>query len=145
MRGDSLDLEAEIDPGAAREVALVLRRSADGRQRTRVVLDRTAGTLAIDREKAGVGDGGVHGAPLALVPGGTLKLRVLVDRSSVEVFAQDGGVVLTDRVFPEPESLGVALEATGGGARLVSLSAWRLAPATFYSPGAAASASCTSR
>ncbi len=145
MRGDSLDLEAEIDPGDAGEVALVLRRSADGTQRTRVVLDRASGTLAIDREKAGAGDGGVHAAPLPLGDRETLRLRVLVDRSSVEVFVQDGSVVLTDRVFPDPDSVGVALQAKGGTARLVGLTAWGLAPAMPYSPGTAASASCTSR
>jgi beta-fructofuranosidase len=139
VRGDSLDLEAEIDPGEARSVALVVRRSADGAQRTRVVLDRTQGTLAIDREKAGAGDGGVHTAPLRLGPGETLRFRVLVDRSSVEVFAQDGSVVLTDRVFPDSSSVGTALEADGR-ARLASLRAWRLAPA--YPPGPF---SCTSR
>ena len=66
---------------------------------------------------------------------------MLVDRSSVEVFAQDGSVVLTDRVFPAPSSVGVALEADGR-ASLVGLKAWRLAPAGLYPPGAA---SCTSR
>jgi beta-fructofuranosidase len=143
VRGDSLDLEVEIDPGQAREVALVVRRSADGAQRTRIVLDRSAGTLAIDREKSGAGDGGVHAAPVALPEGRTLLLRVLVDRSSVEVFAQDGSVVLTDRVYPAPASVGVAIEASGGAARLVRLNAWRLAPA--YSPGGAGSDSCTTR
>ena len=72
------------------------------------------------------------------------KLRVLVDRSSVEVFAQDGRVVLTDRVFPDPASLGTALEADGP-ARLVKLDAWRLAPSVPYSPADSASAACTSR
>jgi beta-fructofuranosidase len=128
LAGDSLDLELEIDPGAARRVALAVRRSADGRQQTRVVLDRDAGTLAMDRERAGAGDGGVHAAPLRLGAGETLRLRVLVDRSSVEVFAQDGRVVLTDRVYPDPASLGVALEADAP-ARLVRLNAWRLAAA----------------
>jgi beta-fructofuranosidase len=145
LRGDSLDLEAEIDPGEAREVALVVRRSADGRQRTRVVLDRTAGTLAIDRESAGAGDRGRDTAPLRLAAGETLKLRVLVDRSSVEVFAQDGSVVLTDRVYPEASSVGTSIEARGGAARLTGLRAWRLAPAMPYSPVGPGPSSCTSR
>jgi hypothetical protein len=38
-------------------------------------------------------------------------------------------VTLTERVFPEPSSRGVALLAEGGSARLVSLQAWRLADA----------------
>jgi beta-fructofuranosidase len=143
VRGDSLDLVVEIDPGASREVALVLRRSADGAQRTRVVYDRAKGSLAIDREKGGAGDRGVHAAPLRLRPGETLELRVLVDRSSVEVFAQGGRVALTDRIFPDPASLGTALEADGP-ARLVRLEAWRLAPSAPYSPGSG-SAACTSR
>ena len=100
--------------------------------------------VTIDRESAGAGEKGVHAAPLALRAGETLKLRVLVDRSSVEVFAQDGRVVLTDRVFPDPASLGAALEADGP-ARLVRLDAWRLAPSVPYSPADSASAACTSR
>ena len=127
VRGDSLDLEVEIDPGPASEVALLLRRSADGRQETRVAYDRARATLAIDRERSGAGDRGVHEASLALGAGETLRLRLLLDRSSVEVFAQDGRVVLTDRVYPDAASVGVALEARGGRARLVSLRSWRLA------------------
>ena len=127
IRGDSLDLEVEIDPGPASEVALLLRRSADGRQETRLTYDRARASLAIDRERSGAGDGGVHEAPLPLAAGETLRLRVLLDRSSVEVFAQDGRVVLTDRVYPDPTSVGVALEARGGRARLASLRSWRLA------------------
>lgn len=35
--------------------------------------------------------------------------------------------MITDRIYPAPTSLGVALEAEGGEARLVSLTAWPLA------------------
>ena len=140
VRGDSLDLEVEIDPFPAGRTALAVRRSADGRQQTRIVVDRVAGTLAIDRERAGEGDGGVHAAALSLARGETLRLRVLVDRSSVEVFAQDGRLVLTDRVYPDPGSQGVALDADGP-ARLLRLDAWRLAPAMPQSPSS--SDSCT--
>jgi beta-fructofuranosidase len=126
IRGDSPDLELEIDPWPASGVALLVRRSPDGKQETRVAYDRASATLAIDRERSGAGDGGAHAAPLALRAGETLRLRVLVDRSSVEVFAQDGRVVLTDRVYPEPASVGAALEAKGGRARLVSLRAFPL-------------------
>jgi beta-fructofuranosidase len=126
VRGDSLDLELEIDPGTASEVALIVRRSPDGKQETRIAWDRASASLTIDRDRAGAGDGGVHSAPLPLGAGETLRLRVLVDRSSVEVFAQDGRVVLTDRVYPDPESVGSALEAKGGRARLVSLRSFPL-------------------
>ena len=84
----------------------------------------------------------MHEAPLALAAGETLRLRVLLDRASVEVFAQDGRVVLTDRVYPDAASEGVAFEAPGGRARLVGLRSWRLArwrrtrrPAPPFRPG----------
>jgi beta-fructofuranosidase len=140
LRGDSLDLQLKADPPAKGRLALFVRRSDDGHEGTRIVLDADAGTLAIDRERSGAGDGGVHAAPLRLADGEPLRLRVLVDRSSVEVFARDGRVVLTDRVYPDPKSLGVAVQAEAP-ARLLRLDAWRLASA--YSPSG--SDSCTSR
>jgi levanase len=53
---------------------------------------------------------------------------VLVDATSVEVFADNGTVVLADQIFPNPESGGVSLYSTGGTARLRSLAAWELRP-----------------
>jgi len=51
---------------------------------------------------------------------------VLVDRSSVELIGDDGLVSITERIFPEPGSRGVSTFAVGGGAKLVSLRAWKL-------------------
>jgi levanase len=42
-----------------------------------------------------------------------VHLHVLVDTSSVEVFADKGQVVLTDQIFPDPTSNGVSLYANG--------------------------------
>ena len=66
-----------------------------------------------------------HSAPLPLREG-KLRLRVVVDRSSVTVFAGDNEVVLTDQVFPSAGSDGVALFAEGGHARLEQLKVWPL-------------------
>jgi levanase len=44
-----------------------------------------------------------------------------VDRSSVEVFAAGGRVVMTDLVFPDPQSRGVGLFTEGGPALVLSL------------------------
>jgi len=129
IEGDALELLVELEPGPSGSAGLAVRRSADGREETRIVYDSRARTLAVDRERAGAGDGGVHAAPLPLGEGEALRLHVFVDRSSVEVFAQDGRVVITDRVFPRPDSRGTALFAEGGPARLRSLRAWRLAEA----------------
>jgi fructan beta-fructosidase len=52
---------------------------------------------------------------------GRLKLRIFLDRCSVEVFAQDGLATITDQVFAAASSDRVGLFADRDGARLVSL------------------------
>ena len=55
---------------------------------------------------------------------GRVRLRILVDRSSVEVFA--GHRVITDQVFPSVSSRAVRLFAEGGPVRLEGLTIRRL-------------------
>jgi beta-fructofuranosidase len=58
--------------------------------------------------------------------GELLKLRVFIDRSVVEVFA-NGRQYLAMRVYPErQDSIGVSLRAQGQDAVLNSLDAWQL-------------------
>lgn len=52
---------------------------------------------------------------------GTLQLEVLVDRTSIEVFANQGRVSLTSCCLPTDAEPGVSAYATGGAARLQSL------------------------
>jgi hypothetical protein len=57
---------------------------------------------------------------------GAVDLHVWVDRSSVEVFANDGQRVITDQVFPRPDSGGLEVFARHGAVRLESLEVWPL-------------------
>jgi levanase/fructan beta-fructosidase len=52
---------------------------------------------------------------------GFLRLRIYLDRCSVEVFAQDGLATLTDLVFPSQASTALAVFAEGEGAHLAAL------------------------
>ena len=47
----------------------------------------------------------------------SITLHVFVDRSSVEVFVNDGERVLSDRIYPPPGSDGIELYAKGGGGK----------------------------
>ena len=59
-----------------------------------------------------------------------LTLRVFLDRSVLEVFANDR-ICITDRLYPErADSVGVELFAVGGGAKLLHLTAWELSANT---------------
>ena len=59
-----------------------------------------------------------------LQPREPLKLRIFIDRSVVEVFA-NGRQCMTQRIYPaRRDSLGVALFSSGGNARCTALDAW---------------------
>lgn len=65
-------------------------------------------------------------APLVLEPGEPLRLRVFLDRSVVEVFA-NGKQCVAARVYPGREdSTGISMRAQGNSAKLVSLDAWQM-------------------
>ena len=88
------------------------------------------GKLLVDRTHSGRTDfhedfAAVASAPLDL-RGEPLRLRVFIDRSSVEVFANVGRVVLSSRVFPGDDWDGMALFTCGGAAWLQSLTIWPL-------------------
>jgi beta-fructofuranosidase len=70
-------------------------------------------------------------APFELKPGEMLDLRIYLDRTMLEVFA-NGRQCLTQRIYPtRPDSLGVALFSTGGEAAFDSVEAWDMAPTKF--------------
>lgn len=64
-------------------------------------------------------------APLAPLHG-EIQLRVLVDRTSVEVFANQGRVQLASCFLPSPENTTVAAYAAGGQAAAPRLQVWEL-------------------
>lgn len=136
IRGKAMEVEAVIDPGAAREVGLRVLRSPDGAEQTRVSLfrrdDRTfdVGSLQVDVSRASLRSDVFARTPeigpIKLDEGEPLRLRVFVDRSVVEVFA-NGRQCLTIRAYPQrEESAGVSAFARGGAARLVSFAAWQM-------------------
>ena len=71
---------------------------------TRVGYDPTWRTVYIDRRHSGdliVGPRSMpgHDAPIRLEDG-RIKIRKLLDRSSIELFAEDGVVTTTDLIYP---------------------------------------------
>lgn len=59
-------------------------------------------------------------APLA-TPNGQLNLRILVDRTSIEVFANGGKVSMSSCFLPHPENTGLDLFFSGGAPRIESM------------------------
>ncbi|WP_144567284.1 glycoside hydrolase family 32 protein [Neobacillus bataviensis] len=121
-KGKAVEINATFLAGSAKNYGLKLR-TGNG-QETEVGYDSTTEEVYIDRTQSGDVNfssdfPGIQRAPLA-IKDGKLKLKILVDWSSIEVFAEDGEVVLTDQIFPDPSSDGMAVFATGGTAHLQS-------------------------
>ncbi|MEU1850533.1 GH32 C-terminal domain-containing protein [Streptomyces sp. NPDC019990] len=125
----AMDLEAVFSVEDADRFGLKVRTGAGGEE-TVIGYDTTTQELYVDRSRSGSGDfssafPGVQTAPMK-PKNGKVKLRVLLDWSSVEVFGGNGEAVITDQVFPDPSSTGVEVFAEGGTATLDHMQAWRL-------------------
>ncbi len=87
-----------------------------GFEKDKLFMDRThSGNVGFNKEFPGI-----HRAPC--VPG---NVRVLVDSSSVEIFAGNGEVVMSDRIFPSTRSTG--LQFKGVPSARISFTLWTLA------------------
>jgi fructan beta-fructosidase len=129
VRGETLEIMAEIDLGSAAEFGFKVRKGE--KEETLVGVDAKESKLFVDRTRSGnVGFSdkfaGRHAGPLSMVRGKNVKLRIFVDRSSVEVFANDGETVITDGIFPARTSDGLEVYSQGGEARVVKMEIWNL-------------------
>ena len=63
----------------------------------------------------------------AMKPGDTnITLRVFVDHSVIETYAQGGRGVVTSRTYPTDDALGAGVVCNGGGAKLLALKMWQV-------------------
>jgi sucrose-6-phosphate hydrolase SacC (GH32 family) len=61
-----------------------------------------------------------------------LRLRVFLDRSIVEVFANDGRLALSRAIYPSQGATGLRLYAKGGPAEATAVSVWDIMPTNPY-------------
>lgn len=93
--------------------------------------DREAGAFYIDRNQAGDGSfsadfKGKHSAPYQAGGEKTISMRIFLDVASLEFFAQDGAVVLTDIFFPDIPVHKLRFFSSNGTVRLVSAKVYPL-------------------
>ena len=99
--------------------------------------DADAGQLFVERRapEALATFGGRREVPLALNDG-TLTLRLFLDRCSLELFADDGALALTELFLTPDHDIAVSLSAVGGAVKLMSLEMYPLRGATVAVDGA---------
>jgi beta-fructofuranosidase len=144
IRGNAVEIAAEIDLSRAQTVELLVLRSPGREEYTRIALYRERGYRAMPWDlvkraaSAVVLDNACSSAlpdmrsrlpdtaQLFLDENEPFKLRIFIDRSLVEVFV-NGRQYLACRVYPGlADSTGVSLRAQGGEALLKSLDVWQM-------------------
>ncbi|MBA7636941.1 Levanase [subsurface metagenome] len=108
ISAELFEIQAEIDLGSASWFGFRLRG-------VRLVYNVKEGTLRCKRNKA----------KLAAVDG-RIKLHILVDRTSIEVFANDGRVSLFVCSPLDVDNNSVKVFARGGQAKIQNLNLWKL-------------------
>ncbi len=125
--GLTFDLECQFQDWTAEEFGLIVAQGPDCG--TRVGFRPGEQTVFIDRRNSGEVEfsdqfPGIHEAPLGFEQ--SVDLRIIVDRSVVEVFVDDGKVVLTDLIFPDADADDLSFYAVRGGVTIPTGRLWRL-------------------
>ena len=116
IRGDCLEIRAEFEPGDAGAFGLQIHRSPD-KEGTLVFLDRDRKQLVAGPAKG----------PFDLLEGEkTLSLRVFVDRSVLEVYANGRECITAPLPAKGADNLRFSLFARGGRARVTVVDVWRM-------------------
>ena len=128
-----LNLEFNINSGStageASEFGFVLGNSLD--EQLTVGYSTFKDIVYIDRTESGKDRfsehfPGIHTAPLALSPTGSLVMNVYIDKASIELFVNDGERVMTEIFFPNEDYDQISLFANTGSVELKSGSVYSL-------------------
>ena len=129
-KGKSIALPAEndgvceilmdVDPGKAGSLSLTF--SNDKGEKTVMTYAPNYETLSFDRRESGIVDFSQDFPAVTTAPtfngGRVLPLRIFIDRSSMEVFANGGKCVMTNLVFPTSPYNKLTINTDGGKAKV---------------------------
>jgi fructan beta-fructosidase len=130
IKGDALDIEFTMTRNDAAQAGIKVFKV--GNEETVIYFNKQESTINIDRRKSGYVNfsnrfSSVESVPIA-AGNSDLKFRILIDKSIVEVFVNDGEKVLTDQVFPAHSNGGVELFSAGGTTRFKNVKVWKMQP-----------------
>ncbi len=122
------DIEVDVEVGAGSSFRLTLGSG--------VTVEWRGDQVAVDRSNTGTFGRARGGRRLAPAPAidGRVVMRVLVDATSVEVFAQGGTCVVTEQVFADRVSGPVDLVVASRGIGVTTLGLWGLEQAIRRDP-----------
>lgn len=131
--GGSCEIRLSIDPMSSYQVGVQIRTSPNGEETTLLYYDTSTRKLVFDATRSGErGRKVIEEAPFELADQEPLELRIFVDHSVVEVFANDRQGI-TRRVYPvRNDSDQVKLFCSGGEAHFGSIETWEMMPSNAW-------------
>lgn len=110
--GRVADLTVQVQPGDYRSFTIKL--AADPEYHTSLTYEPHSSLLTLDRSYAGSRADIVHSRSCKVRPqGGALKLRILMDKNSIEVFANDGEQTMTVWIYTPQTADQITFAADG--------------------------------
>ena len=108
LMGDLFHVIAQFDLGDAKEAGMIVRGIP-------IRYQKKNGTLTCGDKTASMP-----------VNEGTVRLELLVDRVSIEIFGNDGEVYMPMGVIPKPDAQGITAFAQGGTAQLIHMQVFEM-------------------
>lgn len=122
--------EVQVDFDAKKASTVVMELANKSGDKVLMTYDAGARTLSFDRRLSGIVDFSESFPAVTVAPSreaeGNISLRIFVDRSSIEVFGNDGRFVMTNLVFPNTPYSVISISAEGGNAKLSNLKVYSL-------------------
>lgn len=133
---NAYELFVELENISAEEFGLKI--GVGGDDKTVIAYNADKEELSVDRRASGYDEFSEIFPAVSTGPvkkrTSTLKLRIFVDRCSLEVFANDGETVISTKIYPDPKSVGIEFFSSKGKVKVKAAELWDLEPINLYQP-----------
>jgi beta-fructofuranosidase len=121
IRGRAMDITLGIRPGSDGYETFEIRLAAGEEVYTSVLYDRARKTITVDRSRSGVSTAVAHVKTFhAVEHDNEMKLRLILDRCSMELFVNDGEQTFSLTLNTDRQADGISFRAEGNAVMDIS-------------------------
>jgi len=128
-----MEMKISFLPNRSKQYGVEVGVSDDGREATRIYYDATDRKLKVDTKRSGLsfGEKVIEEAPLELGVDEPLELRIFIDKSIIEVYANDKQAIAR-MIYPTLKGTGIHAFSEGGKVTIREAKSWELSPSNPY-------------